>query len=304
MTSTTDVLPPGDQQPRTDKRSSLSPSRASDFQTCPLLYRLRHIDRLPEAPGVEAYRGTLVHAALERLFDLPAQERTEARAVALLEPEWARMVEEQSDDDLLALLFGPAENWEAKLAGRALEPPVEGAIEAFLAAAQERIGTYFDLEDPARLEPAERELAVSAIVADGLELRGFVDRLDRAPDGRTRVVDYKTGRAPREGFEQQAMFQLRCYALALWRSDGVAPTVLQLLYLGDGQVLRYQPDEADLRATERKLGALWQAILRAYETGDWRPRPSKLCNYCSFQALCPAFGGVLPEAAPPDTVEA
>ncbi len=109
-------------------------------------------------------------------------------------------------------------------------------------------------------------------------------------------MDYKTGRAPHEAFEQQALFQLRCYALALWRRDGRAPTVLQLLYLGDGQVLRYEPDEADLRATERKLGALWQAILRAYDSGDWRPRPSKLCDYCSYQALCPAFGGVLPEA--------
>lgn len=304
MAPTIDAPTPGEEQPGTDKRSSLSPSRASDFQTCPLLYRLRHVDRLPEPPGMEAYRGSLVHAALERLFDLPAGERTQPRAVALLQPEWDRMVAEHSDDDLLALLFGPAENWERKQAGQTLEPPPDGAIESFLAAAQERIGTYFALEDPARLEPAERELAVSAVVAGGLELRGFVDRLDRAPDGRTRVVDYKTGRAPREGFEQRAMFQLRCYALALWRSDGVAPTVLQLLYLGDGQVLRYQPDEADLLATERKLGALWQAILRAYETGDWRPRPSKLCDYCAFQAICPAFGGVLPQSAAPDTVEA
>jgi len=34
---------------------SLSPSRASDFKTCPLLYRFRSIDRLPEPPSPAAH---------------------------------------------------------------------------------------------------------------------------------------------------------------------------------------------------------------------------------------------------------
>lgn len=272
-----------------DKRFSLSPSRAGDFQTCPLLYRLRHIDRLPEPPGLEAYRGTLVHAVLERLFDLPAPQRTLARARDMLRPEWTRLLAEDERQDLADLLFGPADNWDRAQSGEPLEPGDHERQEEFLAGADTRLGTYFELEDPARIEPAERELAVQAIVAGGLQLRGFVDRLDQAPDGRTRVVDYKTGRAPVEAFEQKAMFQLRCYGLALWRSSGVAPTVLQLLYLGDGQVLRYQPDEADLLATERKLGALWAAILRAHQTDNWPARTSALCGYCSFKPICPAW---------------
>ena len=55
---------------------ALSPSRAADFKQCPLLYRFRTIDRLPQAPSSAATRGTVVHAVLERLFDLPAAERT------------------------------------------------------------------------------------------------------------------------------------------------------------------------------------------------------------------------------------
>ena len=47
--------------------------------TCPLLYRFRAIDRLPEPPTVATARGTLVHAALERLFDLPTAARTPDR---------------------------------------------------------------------------------------------------------------------------------------------------------------------------------------------------------------------------------
>lgn len=144
------------------------------------------------------------------------------------------------------------------------------------------------------MEPAERELYVEAQLESGLMLRGYVDRLDVSPDGALRVVDYKTGRAPGEGFEAKAMFQLRFYALVLWRLRGVVPRLLQLVYLGSGEVVRYAPDESDLRATERKIHALWRAIQRAYDTGDWRARPSRVCEWCSHQSLCPEFGGTPP----------
>ena len=254
---------------------SLSPSRASDFMTCPLLYRFRVIDRLPERPSPAATRGTMVHAVLERLFDLPAVERVPARAHTMIAPEWERLLEAEPE---LAALFDDDE-------GR----------DEWLTSAAGLLDSYFALEDPTLLEPAERELFVECDLDSGLRLRGYVDRLDEAPDGALRVVDYKTGRAPREGFEAKAMFQMRFYALVLWRLRGEVPRLLQLLYLGSGEVLRYEPDEADLRATERKVLALWDAIALATERGDWRPSPSKLCDWCDHQALCPAFGGTPPE---------
>ena len=55
-----------------DVLGALSPSRAGDFMTCPLLYRFRTIDKLPEPASPDAVRGTLVHKVLEDLFDLPA----------------------------------------------------------------------------------------------------------------------------------------------------------------------------------------------------------------------------------------
>ena len=158
------------------------------------------------------------------------------------------------------------------------------------------LDSYFALEDPTVLEPAERELFVECDLESGLRLRGYVDRLDEAPDGALRVVDYKTGRAPREGFEAKAMFQMRFYALVLWRLRGEVPRLLQLLYLGSGEVLRYEPDEADLRATERKVARrLGRRSSGPPRTGDWRPSPSRLCDWCDHQALCPAFGGTPPE---------
>jgi putative RecB family exonuclease len=253
---------------------SLSPSRAGDFMACPLLYRFRVIDRLPEPPSPIAARGTVVHAVLEQLFGLPAAERTLDRAVALIEPEWERML--AAEPELAALL-------------------AEDAADAASArSAADLLRRYFELEDPRRLEPAERELLVETVLDSGLALRGYVDRLDVAPNGEMRVVDYKTGKAPRETFEARALFQMRFYALVLWRVRGRVPRVLQLLYLGSGEVLRYEPDEADLRATQRKLEALWAAISRAAERGDWRPNPGRICEWCSHQAICPAFGGTPP----------
>lgn len=74
----------------------------------------------------------------------------------------------------------------------------------------------------------------------------------------------------------------------------MVPRRLQLVYLGSGEVLTYDPSEGELRAVGRKLEALWEAIRRATESGDWRPRPSRLCDWCDHQAVCPSFGGTPP----------
>jgi putative RecB family exonuclease len=255
---------------------SLSPSRAGDFMTCPLLYRFRTVDRLPEPSSPDAVRGTVVHKVLEDLFDLPASQRTPDNAAELLVPAWEALLEAEPE---VAEMFGE-------------EGPEVGA---WLAQCRESLARYFALEDPTRLEPAERELYVETVLDSKLLLRGFVDRLDVAPTGEVRVVDYKTGRAPHPAFEAKALFQMKFYALVLWRTRGVVPAMLQLVYLGSGELLRYRPDEADLLATERKVEALWRAIARARETGDWRPRRSPLCGWCAHQALCPEFGGTPPE---------
>jgi len=300
---------PADAPAEAARTASLSPSRAADFMTCPLLYRFRVIDRLPERPSRAASRGTLVHAVLERLFDLPAEQRTHARATQALEPTWERLVAAEPmlasllDDENPAATGGelgppvpaqpvPADEGEAAL-------PSSEQLDAFLAEAESLLARYFTLEDPTRLEPAEREVKVSLMLDSGLELRGIVDRLDVAPTGEVRVVDYKTGRAPSEAFEAKALFQMKFYALVLWRLRGRVPTLLQLIYLGGGgDLIRYQPDEADLLATERKVKALWRAIDRAQTTGDWRPHPSRLCDWCDYKAFCPAFGGTPPPLPP------
>jgi putative RecB family exonuclease len=252
---------------------SLSPSRAADFKTCPLLYRYRTIDKLPEAPTRAAVRGTVVHAVLEHLFDLPPLQRTVEAAKGDVEPSWAALVD--ADPSLEEMFTDDAEG--AELAG-------------WLESARDLLANYFELEDPARLEPAGREQLVEVVV-DGLRLRGYIDRLDISPAGDIRVVDYKTGSIPREAFEAKALFQMKFYALVLWRTRGVVPRQLRLMYLSDRDTLSYRPDAQELERFERTVRAIWKAIARATLTGDFRASPSRLCDWCSHHAHCPAQGG-------------
>lgn len=256
------------------KRSALSASRAKEFVQCPLMFRYRNIDRLPEAPKPAAVKGTLVHAVLERLFDLPAGERTEERATLLVDPQWASLLSRTPE---FLTMF-----------------ETDSDLEAFLAQARALVGNYFRMENPRRLEPAERERFVEVEINEGILLRGFIDRVDRAPTGATRIVDYKTGKSPSERFSQEALYQMRFYALMIWRLEGVVPARLQLIYLGDGRTLTLDPTEQELESFEAEVADLWATIEQAALAREFSPRRTPLCPWCSFQALCPLFGGTVP----------
>lgn len=272
---------------------SLSPSRAADFKSCPLLFRFRTIDKLPELPSPAAVRGTVVHAVLERLFDLPAVERTVAASQALLEPVWREILAAEPE---LTALFPPV---GLPAAGAELPPSAAGgeagqaAEGAWLASARVLLDTYFRLENPTLLQPLAREERVE-VDSGGLRLRGIIDRIDVAPSGALRIVDYKTGASPREAFEGRALFQMKFYALVVWKLRGVVPHTLQLMYLADGETLTYSPDVSELERFERTLTAIGEAITRAVAAQDFRPSPSRLCDWCSHRALCPAWGGTPP----------
>ncbi len=270
-----DIAVTGDEDvERPASRPGLSPSRANDFQQCPLLFRYRVVDRLPEPTSTAAARGTLVHAVLERLFDLPAAQRTLLAAQEMLPGQWHE-------------LRGRAPQYDELFTDEADEA-------AWLAGAGELLGTYFTLEDPTRLEPESRELPVRLDLDDGPQMRGIVDRVDVAPNGWVRIVDYKTGRSPRPGYEGHALFQMRFYAYVLWRTRGVLARALQLEYLADGQVIRHEPSEAEMTVLEARVRSLWASVQQAARTDTWPARPSALCDWCSFRALCPAFGGTPP----------
>ena len=151
------------------------------------------------------------------------------------------------------------------------------------------LNNYFSLENPNAFEPSYRELHLEMELSDSLYLHGYVDRLDIAETGEVRIIDYKTGKAPKPGWEDKAFFQLRVYAFIYWQQYAVVPRLLQLIYLGNAQLLRNSPTVADLRATERTLLRIGDEIGRAIQENKWTPKPSRICDWCSFKSICPAF---------------
>ena len=248
---------------------SLSPSKVSSFTDCALAFRFSAIDRLPEPPSIAATRGTLVHAALERLFMLDASERTLPTALVCL------------DAAVEALRSHP------DLADLGLDATAEAT---FVAEAVALVEKYFRLEDPATITPIGVELKLE-VQLGGIRLRGIIDRLELDDAGELVVTDYKTGRAPSEQQEQQRLAGVAFYSLLCERLFGRRPARVQLLYLADPVAIISTPTDRSTRGVERKLAAVWTAVERACEREDFRPNPSRLCDWCSFKAYCPSFGG-------------
>ena len=252
---------------------ALSASRAADFRQCPLLYRLKAIDRIPEPKTRPQVLGTVVHSVLEDLYALDQAERAPERAAGLVP--------------------AAVEHFYAVEGGAEVVPiEVRPEFEAEVAAL---VSALYGVEDPRRFSPASCEEYLVTATSSGTPLHGYLDRVDVAPTGEVRVVDYKTGKPPNPRFQDQAMFQMRFYALMYQRVHGVLPAQLKLIYLRNGSWLTLSPDTESLVETESQLDSLWAEIERAGHLGDFPPRTSRLCDWCNHQALCPAFGGTPPE---------
>ncbi|MDQ6726955.1 MAG: PD-(D/E)XK nuclease family protein [Actinomycetota bacterium] len=249
--------------------TSLSPSKVASFKDCALAFRFSAIDRLPEPPSPAATKGTLVHRALELLFCEPAPARNLAVALACLDRARAEMA---SDAEYVGL-----------------DLDAEAAAE-FAADAEVLVRRYFQLEDPTTVHPIGLELRLEVTVGS-LTLRGIIDRLELDEDGGLVVTDYKSGKVPGVTHEQSRLGGVHFYAFLCERVLGRRPSRIQLLYLSEPVAIVAEPSDQSIRGLEQRTGAIWKAVERACANEDFRPRPSKLCDWCSFQEYCPAFGG-------------
>ena len=179
---------------------------------------------------------------------------------------------------------------------------VPGGLPGLLESTGELLDSYFALEDPRRLEPAEREVLVEGTLPSGVHLKGFVDRLDRSPAGDLRVVDYKSGKSPRRSSRAR-----RCSSCGStpWCS-GARPVSCRGCSGSTTCVTARCSTTPPTPPTSRRWSGRWTrsptAITKARETGDFRHKPSKLCDWCAHQAICPAFGGTPPPLPPPEVV--
>lgn len=248
-----------------EKKLRLSPSAVSEYENCPQLYKYRKIEKLPEPPSLDAERGTLVHTILQDLFEFPSAQRLPQTALDLLPSRWSAQLE--GKPELKAMVTNEKE---------------------WLDRATSLLTTYFTLENPSTFEATHREMHLENDFDTDVYLHGYVDRLDIAPTGEVRVVDYKTGKSPKPGWEEKALFQLRVYALLYWKATGVLPRLLQLIYLGDGRVVKSNPTMKDIESAEKVLHRVAKDIFISIQKDYWPPKPSRLCDWCFFKSICPA----------------
>ena len=265
--------------------TTLSPSRASDFKTCPQLYKFKSIDRIPTEPTIHQARGTTAHLALERLFALPAPERTPERLYDLFRDAWAELKVDEYPD-----LFA------------SVDEERDWGIESL-----HLLAAYFGMEDPSSFEPEELEMDLTVDI-DHMTIRGILDRMERIVEvdeaGTPRellvITDYKTGRAPPPQYANKAFFALKIYALLIRVTRGITPDRVRLLYLNGPTEYTLDITDAQLDAMDRQLAALWKAIEQAITTDTWPARTSPLCDWCDYkEGLCPAWNDP-PVAAPGD----
>jgi putative RecB family exonuclease len=250
--------------------TSLTPSKVSSFTDCALAFRFSTIDRLPEPPSAPAVKGSLVHRALQFLmWDHEGADRTPEAARVCLE---RAITELDTDAEFLALDLD------------------DGARAAMFTDAASLIDRYFALEDPSTVQAVGVELRLEVAVG-GVTLRGIIDRLDLDADGGLVVTDYKTGRAPAEMRERGRLEGVQFYAFLCEEVLGRRPAKVQLLYLQDPVAIIATPSDQSIRGLQRRTQAIWSAIERSCQREDFRPNPSRLCDWCAFKAYCPAFGG-------------
>lgn len=269
---------------------SLTPSKVASFKDCALAFRFSAIDRLPEPPSLAACKGTLVHKVLERLFwERDAGRRTIEAALELLQAEseiffsgeeWAQLTEmataaaEIADNDIRT------------------DPKTEQGT--FVKDAERLVRNYFQLEDPNVVNAIGTELMLETKVGT-MTLRGIIDRLDLDENGDLVVVDYKTGRAPGINFEAGKLGGVHFYAYLCEEVLGRRPVKVRLLHLREPISITAEPSSQSIRGLQIRTEAIWTAVERACEKGDFRPNPGRMCNYCAFAEFCPAQGGTLPE---------
>lgn len=256
--------------------TGLSPSSISKFEQCPLAYYMYAVARIDEPATEAAVRGTFVHKVLEALMLLPAANRSIEKARTIASKVRSEVAQ---DPEFQALGLTPASE------------------RAFMWSAWKSVCAYFRLEDPALVNVESVEQFRSAHI-NGVPVRGLTDRVDRDTDGRMVVTDYKTGRAPRQGFAGRRMFQNYFYAALIEAVTGERPKRVRLMYVNDTDptVISARPRDDDIRDVRVKVHRVWSMVQDRLRSGLFEATPSRLCDWCPHQSYCPAFGGDLHDA--------
>ncbi len=241
-------------------RLRLSFTRVDTFEQCPRRFRYQYVDGLPQTPAPQLSFGSSLHAALEWLYD---------RKHPVL----------PSLDDTLQALF---DRWDT--AGY-VDVDREEQLVAYeharriLSAQHDRI-----MQQGFRL-PVSVEAWFELPFEDDVVVVGAIDRIDAHEDGSLHVIDYKTNRRARTRSQVRGSLQLAIYALATENLYGRRPSTVALDFIVPGVTVTVPVEELDLDAVPRRLAD----VARRIRSGEDTPTPNRLCDWCDFKDICPAW---------------
>lgn len=252
---------------------NLSPSRASQFKTCPQQFKFANVDKLKEPTNEVQAKGTAVHQALEDLFELPKEDRDTEKLHNLFRAAWTKV---RRTDEHHNLFSSVDEEREWGVDGLKL------------------LNNYMSMEDPKSFDPLERERWVRGTIED-LNLRGILDRMDRNQNGELIIVDYKSGKAPAKKYKEPRFFALKLYALLIRDELGITPTELKLIYLKNSTIHTLKVDNKMLDEVKIEILDIWSDIKLAFEENNFPATKNALCkNWCYYKPICPVFNDNAP----------
>jgi len=258
------------------------PTQIETYLNCPRKY---HFGRDPELrkkyfkSSPHLVLGNAVHDALQYFFDITKvkiPDRTYETLCDLLRDAWGGRG-----------LFA-RNSWKQK---RAREEAFGDDRETEKAWGQKGLNIlyrFFNTQDISAV-PLTAEQFHELRLTDGVILGGKVDRIDRLEDGSLVVIDYKTGKPPRQRDQDEIAekdLQLAAYALLVARKFRGKVSRCSYLYLNDELEVGYEPDDDLLSRKEAQLTEICTRMVKAWDDDDFPATPNPLCGWCDFREIC------------------
>ncbi len=243
-------------------------SRINTYQNCPHQYKLQYIDKIKvEEEGIEAFMGSRVHEALEKLYSdlIMSKMNTVEDLIEYYNKKWL-------------------EHWHDKV----VVVKTDLTPADYKRAGEKAIKEYYEHYHPFdQTKPLWTERQVIFTLGDDrYKMQGYIDRLDRRADGVLEIHDYKSsGKLPGQSKVDDDK-QLALYHLAVQE------------ILPDNQgielVWHYLLFDTELRSTRNPkqlevVKAEYRALIDDLESAKEFPtNESRLCDWCAYQRYCPA----------------
>jgi len=255
----------------------ISYSQLKLFEQCPRSYKFRYIEKSPPKVKPILIMANSVHAALKDFFLISdATLRTKEALEGLLRKAWRI-----NPDRKKAF----ANTQEEKTWG-------EKALAM--------LGNFYEKQD-IKANPLAVEELYKAQFDSGIVLCGKVDRIDTDQDGSLRIIDYKTGKAPKDGDKfLTGDYQLGMYGILVRKKMFAKIEKIMYIFLEDNTVISVKPTVEYLDNILEKILGMAKTVT---QEKVYPPNPGSFCRICDYFELCDsALKTVSPEAVEQEAV--